>query len=84
MAAKGIGDWISLKYYHYNLWTGLYMLDWWERAIFNIAGAFRSASEPLYSRFLFQYSSASASASNTTTTGSWPNNNAMLGLFFSG
>ena len=27
--------WIKEKYYHYNLWTGLYMLDPWEKKLFS-------------------------------------------------
>ena len=27
---------VQRQLYHWNLWTGLYMLDWWERLIFNL------------------------------------------------
>ena len=27
---------VARQLYHWNLWTGLYMLDWWERLIFNL------------------------------------------------
>jgi hypothetical protein len=37
---RGCCRWIRLKYYHYSLWTGLYMLDGWEKLLF-------SASSPL-------------------------------------
>ena len=29
-------NWISHKIYLYELWTGLYMLDPWEKALFNL------------------------------------------------
>ena len=32
---SGCFRWIRLKYYHYSLWTGIYMLDSWERALFS-------------------------------------------------
>ena len=28
-------DWISIKYYQYELNTGIYMLEPWEKSIFN-------------------------------------------------
>ena len=32
----GLTKFFKRQYYHWNLWTGLYMLDWWERLIFNL------------------------------------------------
>ena len=32
---QGCCRWIRLKYYHYSLWTGIYMLDKWERVLFS-------------------------------------------------
>ncbi|XP_009629655.1 uncharacterized protein [Nicotiana tomentosiformis] len=29
-------NWIQRKIYLYNVTFGLYMLDWWERCLFNI------------------------------------------------
>ena len=33
-------QWLGRKYYHYNLWTGLYMLDWWERLLYSKSAAY--------------------------------------------
>ena len=32
----GLRDWVQLKTQQYNVTSALYMLDWWERLIFNI------------------------------------------------
>jgi hypothetical protein len=32
----GLRDWVQLKAQQYNVTSALYMLDWWERFIFNI------------------------------------------------
>lgn len=38
----GLLGWIQTKYYHYNLWTGLYMLEPWEKALFSKSVAIAS------------------------------------------
>nr|XP_016449320.1 PREDICTED: uncharacterized protein LOC107774339 [Nicotiana tabacum] len=55
-------NWIQRKIYLYNVTFGLYMLDWWERCLFNILvlvllwfmcyNGFRYASE-LFNRYVF-------------------------------
>ncbi|XP_010317203.1 uncharacterized protein [Solanum lycopersicum] len=55
-------NWVQRKIYLYNVTFGLYMLDWWERCLFNILvlvllwfmcyNGFRFASE-LFNRFRF-------------------------------
>lgn len=32
----GFCGWIQLKVWQYNVTSALYMLDWWERLVFNI------------------------------------------------
>ena len=32
-------EFVRKQVYRYNLLTGLYMLDWWERALFNVVAA---------------------------------------------
>ena len=32
---RGVVDYVKLKYYHWSLWTGIYMLDTRERAALN-------------------------------------------------
>ena len=39
--------WIKEKYYHYNLWTGLYMLDPWEKTLFSTLAGRRRPVERL-------------------------------------
>lgn len=41
-------QWIKEKYYHYNLWTGLYMLDAWEKTLFNSVVAAALGSSAYY------------------------------------
>ncbi|XP_078430399.1 uncharacterized protein LOC144702285 [Wolffia australiana] len=55
-------NWISRKIYLYNVTMGLYMLDWWEKCLFNILisvllwficyNTWRSTSEFFNSRLL--------------------------------
>mmetsp|Transcript_5973 Transcript_5973/g.14264 ORF Transcript_5973/g.14264 Transcript_5973/m.14264 type:complete len:115 (+) Transcript_5973:233-577(+) len=33
---QGFRDWLKLKLMQYNVTSALYMLDWWERLLFNI------------------------------------------------
>eukprot|EP00591_Stephanopyxis_turris_P004580 CAMPEP_0195527786 /NCGR_PEP_ID=MMETSP0794_2-20130614/29701_1 /TAXON_ID=515487 /ORGANISM="Stephanopyxis turris, Strain CCMP 815" /LENGTH=82 /DNA_ID=CAMNT_0040658781 /DNA_START=83 /DNA_END=331 /DNA_ORIENTATION=+ len=47
---QGCCRWIRLKYYHYSLWTGIYMLDKWERVLFNSFVLGVSAASIYYSQ----------------------------------
>uniref|UniRef100_M1B989 Small subunit of serine palmitoyltransferase n=1 Tax=Solanum tuberosum TaxID=4113 RepID=M1B989_SOLTU len=57
-------NWVQRKIYLYNVTFGLYMLDWWERCLFNILvlvllwfmcyNGFRFASE-LFNRYVFRF-----------------------------
>ncbi len=42
-------EFVNRQYYRYNLWTGLYMLDWWERLTFNVAAFGVTAAAGYYS-----------------------------------
>mmetsp|Transcript_42831 Transcript_42831/g.104694 ORF Transcript_42831/g.104694 Transcript_42831/m.104694 type:complete len:106 (-) Transcript_42831:450-767(-) len=33
---RSFKQWLQLKYMQYNVTSGLYMLDWWEKILFNI------------------------------------------------
>ncbi|XP_027770831.1 uncharacterized protein LOC107009103 isoform X2 [Solanum pennellii] len=58
-------NWVQRKIYLYNVTFGLYMLDWWERCLFNILvlvllwfmcyNGFRFASELFNSYHKFMY-----------------------------
>ncbi len=37
---SGCCRWLRLKYYHYSLWSGIYMLEKWERALFSTCAAY--------------------------------------------
>ena len=37
---SGLWKWLQLKYYHYTLWTGLYMMDKSEARVINVMALF--------------------------------------------
>jgi hypothetical protein len=38
-------EWLRLKWYQYELWTGLYMLDKWEKTLFSTCDARQGGGE---------------------------------------
>ncbi len=42
-------EFVKKQYYRYELLTGLYMLDWWEKLVFNVCALGVTAATTYYS-----------------------------------